>query len=379
MRIDGGVSRCGSDHRPLLVKIQWWFSVTGTVSGAPFSFQSGISSFSATGSITAPERIWAPISLPFSRMQTDSSCPASLASCLSRMRAHSRPAGLSSGRSPRHRASGSRVRSCVFLHPPVVAAASRRAVHTVRLICPATCHPDHGVNGRRELERWRGSGIERHCRNTQCIILVAPGWRRHRRPGGAALLAERPALPWSSLPSQVAVELSLAPNIAKAPSSETLTQLQDWLASSAQLPLASTTARRIMPHGPENAAIMLLSEAPTLEDFAAGQPIGGESWDLVKTNARRESRSPPVDQSYSASLSCFHRPWRANRAQMTVQPVPKSLGVTFVSGQTQTTLADGGWAGARVTRQAAAKGARSRAQSRGREDGCDLSSAYCAD
>lgn len=95
------------------------------------------------------------------------------------------------------------------------------------------------------------------------------------------------------------------PNIAR-PAHETLSELQDWLASTAQLPLASATARRIMPHGPENAAIMLLSEAPTLEDFAAGQPIGGESWELAKRMLA--AIKIPVEQAYSASLSCFHVP-----------------------------------------------------------------------
>lgn len=95
------------------------------------------------------------------------------------------------------------------------------------------------------------------------------------------------------------------PNIAK-PSHDTLAELQNWLASSAQLPLASSAARRIMPHGPENAAIMLLSEAPTLEDFAAGQPIGGESWELAKRMLA--AIKIPEDQAYSASLSCFHIP-----------------------------------------------------------------------
>src|SRR5207249_298362 len=67
-------------------------AVTGTVSGVPLSFQSGISSLSATGSTTAPERICAPTSLPFSRMHTESSRPAAVASCLRRMPALS-PAG----------------------------------------------------------------------------------------------------------------------------------------------------------------------------------------------------------------------------------------------------------------------------------------------
>lgn len=95
------------------------------------------------------------------------------------------------------------------------------------------------------------------------------------------------------------------PNVSQ-PAHETLAELQDWLASSAQLPLASASARRIMPQGPENAPIMLLTEAPTLEDFAAGQPLGGESWDLAKRMLAAIKIS--ADQAYSASLSCFHVP-----------------------------------------------------------------------
>jgi DNA polymerase len=95
------------------------------------------------------------------------------------------------------------------------------------------------------------------------------------------------------------------PNVAP-PSHETLADLQQWLASSAQLPLASATARRILPQGPEDAAVMLLTEAPTLEDFAAGQPLGGESWELAKRMLA--AIKIPVEQAYSASLSCLHVP-----------------------------------------------------------------------
>ena len=94
-------------------------------------------------------------------------------------------------------------------------------------------------------------------------------------------------------------------NISR-PTHDTLTELQEWLASSVQLPLATATARRIMPQGPENAAIMLLSEAPTLDDLATGQPIGGESWELAKR--MMAAIKIPVEQTYSASLSCFHTP-----------------------------------------------------------------------
>lgn len=90
------------------------------------------------------------------------------------------------------------------------------------------------------------------------------------------------------------------------PSHETLEALQQWLASSAQLPLASATAKRILPHGPENAGVMLLSDAPSLEDAAAGQPIGGEAWMLAQRMLAAIGIS--VDDAYSASLSCFNTP-----------------------------------------------------------------------
>jgi uracil-DNA glycosylase len=94
-------------------------------------------------------------------------------------------------------------------------------------------------------------------------------------------------------------------NIAE-PDSETLAALQSWLASSAQVPLASVSSKRILPHGPENAPVMLLSDGPTLEDAAAGQPIGGESWALA--TRMLAAIGIAANQAYSASLSCFHAP-----------------------------------------------------------------------
>lgn len=94
-------------------------------------------------------------------------------------------------------------------------------------------------------------------------------------------------------------------NVAE-PSHQTLGELRDWLASSIQLPLASATASRILPHGPENAAIMLLSDAPALEDFASGQPIGGDAWALAEKMLAAIGLAS--EEAYSASLSCFHAP-----------------------------------------------------------------------
>jgi DNA polymerase len=94
-------------------------------------------------------------------------------------------------------------------------------------------------------------------------------------------------------------------NIAR-PSQETLAELRDWLASTVQLPLAGPGAKRVLPHGPENAAVMLLSDSPSLEDAAAGQPIGGESWQLAQRMLA--AIGIKVEEAYSASLSCFHTP-----------------------------------------------------------------------
>jgi DNA polymerase len=100
-------------------------------------------------------------------------------------------------------------------------------------------------------------------------------------------------------------ELLAGPNVTQ-PSHETLVELRQWLSSSTQVPLASATARRILPHGPENAAVMLLSDAPALEDFTAGQPIGGDAWQLTQRMLAAIGMS--ADDAYCASLSCFHSP-----------------------------------------------------------------------
>jgi DNA polymerase len=60
-------------------------------------------------------------------------------------------------------------------------------------------------------------------------------------------------------PAPRTADPAAAPNVAE-PTAETLAALQQWLASSAQLPLASATARRILPHRPEDAPVKLHSD-----------------------------------------------------------------------------------------------------------------------
>lgn len=104
----------------------------------------------------------------------------------------------------------------------------------------------------------------------------------------------------------VARSEAAAPSNLVAPSHDTLAELQQWLASSAQLPLASATTKRILPQGPAEAPVMLLADAPALEDFVAGQPIGGESWALA--TRMLAAIGIVADQAYVASLACFHTP-----------------------------------------------------------------------
>lgn len=106
-------------------------------------------------------------------------------------------------------------------------------------------------------------------------------------------------------PSKRAADTPPQQNLVQ-PSQETLAELKNWLASSVQLPLAGPGAKRVLPHGPEDAAIMLLTDAPSLEDAAAGQPIGGESWKLAQRMLA--AIGIKADEAYSASLSCFHTP-----------------------------------------------------------------------
>jgi uracil-DNA glycosylase len=124
--------------------------------------------------------------------------------------------------------------------------------------------------------------------------------------GVDAVLQEEPRDWLKPVPRmRAAPEAAPPPNVTQ-PSHETLAELQDWLATSAHLPLANATARRILPCGPENAPIMLLSDSPALEDYAAGQPIGGDSWVLAQRMLAAIGLRP--DQAYCASLSPIHAP-----------------------------------------------------------------------
>ena len=51
---------------------------------------------------------------------------------------------------------------------------------------------------------------------------------------------------------------------------------------------------------------MLLTDVPTLDEFTAKQPIGGEAWELTKRMLAAIGIG--ADEAYCASLSCVHAP-----------------------------------------------------------------------
>lgn len=94
---------------------------------------------------------------------------------------------------------------------------------------------------------------------------------------------------------------------------ETLETFQQWLATSPDAPLASKS-KPILPAGAEGAEIMVLAEAPTREELAAGAPVGGESAELLE---RMLKAIGMAGQSYVANLACFHSPGgRLSRQQL---------------------------------------------------------------
>lgn len=106
------------------------------------------------------------------------------------------------------------------------------------------------------------------------------------------------------LPRAATPETPAKPATEEMPDS--FTPFMDWLASSPTLPLAAASARRVLPKGNEGAPIMLLTDAPSFEDAAAGELIGGDVWTL--TERMLAAIKIPADRAYVAALSCFHSP-----------------------------------------------------------------------
>ena len=109
----------------------------------------------------------------------------------------------------------------------------------------------------------------------------------------------QPPAPHEPAPAAIAS----AQAAVEQPVHNTLEEFRRWVEISDHLPMAGRSARRVLPHGPAQAAIMLLAEAP---ENASGGPISGEAWEL--TRRMLGAIHIPLDQSYVASLSFFHAP-----------------------------------------------------------------------
>ncbi len=96
----------------------------------------------------------------------------------------------------------------------------------------------------------------------------------------------------------------VAPVESPATVHEDLSAFRHWLGNEPGLPLDRAGAKRVLPHGVEQAEIMFLSEVPGRED--GDQPIGGEAWALAVRMLAAIGFAP--DQAYSASLACFDAP-----------------------------------------------------------------------
>ena len=135
------------------------------------------------------------------------------------------------------------------------------------------------------------------------LALVARGRRRRRRPGRAARLARSPA------PRQP-TGASRRPQLAE-PSAETLPSFQHWLASSAQLPLASAAARA------DPAARSGRSRGHAAFGISGtrrchrGSADRGDAWQLMDRMLAAievSEEQPTVPRS-----SCFHSPGARDR------------------------------------------------------------------
>jgi len=86
---------------------------------------------------------------------------------------------------------------------------------------------------------------------------------------------------------------------------ETLDSFRDWLATSAEAPLASPRSKAVLPQGSAGAEVMVIAEPPTREELASGAPIGGEAAELMR---RMLGAIGMADAAYVANLACFAPP-----------------------------------------------------------------------
>lgn len=135
------------------------------------------------------------------------------------------------------------------------------------------------AEARSALAWWLDSGVD---------VAVQEAPRNWLKPAAAAARLAEPA-----------------PTNDSSPPS-TFDEFRAWLASTPALPLAAAGGKRVLPHGAEQAPIMLIADAPTSEEAAAGQPIAGDAWLL--TERMLAAIGLDAGHAYVAPLTCFFAP-----------------------------------------------------------------------
>jgi uracil-DNA glycosylase len=117
--------------------------------------------------------------------------------------------------------------------------------------------------------------------------------------GVDAAIQERPRNWFERTPSDARVR----EEPVAEPLPETLEAFQQWLSASPEAPLASARSKPVLPRGAEGAEVMILSEPPSREELADGQPVGGPAAELLQ---RMLASIGMADDAYVANLACFH-------------------------------------------------------------------------
>ena len=109
---------------------------------------------------------------------------------------------------------------------------------------------------------------------------------------------------WLTIAPKAARKASATAPPAKAPLPAELEQFQAWLMSSTEVPGAAPSAPRLGPAGNPEAAIMVLTDFPTLKDFSSGRLISSQGLFDKMLGAIQLSR----ENIYLASLSPLRPP-----------------------------------------------------------------------
>lgn len=129
------------------------------------------------------------------------------------------------------------------------------------------------------MDWWRMAGVDLAVGEMPCR------WLRGDEPEAAVVAFAPPA------PTETPKELG---------------EFQQWLAGASGLPMDRPGSVRILPTGPAEAPVMVMSDMPDRDDAAAGRCIGGDAGTLL--GRMLKAIGIESDAAYHASMACFHAP-----------------------------------------------------------------------